>query len=204
MLDSKGFDLWADGYDRAVGRSEESDAYPFAGYKAVLGHIFQTVMRTPHARVLDLGFGTAVLTSKLYENGCEIFGQDFSKNMTAIASSKMPGAHLYTGDFSKGLVPKLRSERFTHIISTYALHHLTDDQKRSLIDLLRAQLCPGGTILIGDVAFASRADLAACRASAGEEWDDEEFYFVFEDWKRLIPTAVFTPLSHCAGVLEIR
>ncbi len=204
MLDSKGFDLWADGYDRSVVSAEESDAYPFAGYKAVLGHIFQTVMHTPHARVLDLGFGTAVLTSKLYENGCEIFGQDFSESMTAIASSKMPGAHLYTGDFSKGLVQELRSERFTHIISTYALHHLTDDQKHSLIDLLRTQLCPGGTILIGDVAFASRADLAACRASAGEEWDDEEFYFVFEDWKRLIPTAVFTPLSHCAGVLEIR
>ena len=36
MLDHKGFDLWADGYDKTVGLSEESNTYPFAGYKNVL------------------------------------------------------------------------------------------------------------------------------------------------------------------------
>ncbi|SEA92275.1 hypothetical protein SAMN02910384_02729 [Pseudobutyrivibrio sp. ACV-2] len=44
MLDNKGFDLWADGYDRAVGLSEEANSYPFAGYKEVLGDIFQEVV----------------------------------------------------------------------------------------------------------------------------------------------------------------
>ena len=33
MLDNKGFDLWADGYDKAVGISDEENTYPFAGYK---------------------------------------------------------------------------------------------------------------------------------------------------------------------------
>ena len=28
MLDHKGFDLWADGYDKTVGLSEESNTYP--------------------------------------------------------------------------------------------------------------------------------------------------------------------------------
>ena len=37
MLDNKGFDLWADGYDKTVGVSDEENAYPFAGYKDVLG-----------------------------------------------------------------------------------------------------------------------------------------------------------------------
>ena len=36
MLDKKGFDLWADGYDRAVGISDEDGTYPFAGYKQLL------------------------------------------------------------------------------------------------------------------------------------------------------------------------
>ena len=36
MLDNKGFDLWADGYDKAVGLSDENHTYPFAGYKEVL------------------------------------------------------------------------------------------------------------------------------------------------------------------------
>jgi len=31
MLDNKGFDLWADGYDKCVELCEENDEYPFAG-----------------------------------------------------------------------------------------------------------------------------------------------------------------------------
>ena len=42
MLDKKEFDLWADGYDKTVGISDEKNTYPFAGYKKVLGFIFQT------------------------------------------------------------------------------------------------------------------------------------------------------------------
>ena len=45
MLNNKGFDLWADGYDKTVGISDEENTYPFAGYKKVLGFIFQTIMR---------------------------------------------------------------------------------------------------------------------------------------------------------------
>ena len=71
MLDQHGFDLWADGYDKSVGLSEEADQYPFAGYRQVLGTIYDRVLSGPHARVLDIGFGTAVLTAKLYAQGCE-------------------------------------------------------------------------------------------------------------------------------------
>ena len=49
--------------------------------------------------MLDLGFGTGTLTAKLYENGCTIWGQDFSRRMIEIAQEKMPDAHLYQGDF---------------------------------------------------------------------------------------------------------
>ena len=67
----------------------------------MLGGIFRIIMEKPGASVLDLGFGTATLTAKLYENGCEIYGQDFSARMIEIASEKMPGAHLYQGDFAE-------------------------------------------------------------------------------------------------------
>ena len=39
MLNNKEFDLWADGYDKTVGISDEESTYPFAGYKKVLGLI---------------------------------------------------------------------------------------------------------------------------------------------------------------------
>ena len=40
MLNNSGFDLWADGYDKSVGVSDEGNVYPFAGYKKVMNRIF--------------------------------------------------------------------------------------------------------------------------------------------------------------------
>ena len=64
MLDQKGFDLWAEGYDRSVELSDEEARFPFAGYKALLNEIYNRVLAGPHRTVLDIGFGTAFLTSR--------------------------------------------------------------------------------------------------------------------------------------------
>ena len=203
MLNNKGFDLWADGYDKSVGLSDEANTYPFAGYKRVLAALFQAVMQTPSASVLDIGFGTAVLTAKLYEQGCTIYGQDFSSRMIELASAKMPDAHLYQGDFTTGLVEPLRDRRYDAIIATYALHHLTDAQKIVFLSALRGCLNENGKILIGDVAFETRSALNQCRQEAGAQWDDDEIYFVIEELKKDLPDLSFTQLSPCAGVLTI-
>lgn len=201
MLDNKGFDLWADGYDKAVGLSDEENTYPFAGYKAVLAHIYAEVMAKPRTTVLDLGFGTAALTAKLYEGGCTVYGQDFSERMLALAQAKMPGALLFAGDLTEGLAAPLRAHSYDFIIATYSLHHLTEAQKRAFLPELLARLRPGGKLLIGDVAFETRAQLEECRAEAGSEWDEDEFYFIAEEMRRVFPALSFTPLSRCAGVL---
>ena len=44
MLNSTGFDLWADGYDKSVGLSDENDRYPFAGYRAMMNALYQRVL----------------------------------------------------------------------------------------------------------------------------------------------------------------
>ena len=203
MLNHQEFDLWADGYDQSVGLSDEGNTYPFAGYRKVLGNIFQTVMTRPHATVLDVGFGTGTLTAKLYAQGCAIYGQDFSPKMIDLASAKMPNAHLYAGDFTKGLVSPLRNRRYDYIIATYSLHHLTDAQKCAFLYALRDCLKEDGQILIGDVMFQTRADLNKCRQDAGAEWDDEEIYFVADEFKKAFPRLAFTPVSHCAGILTL-
>lgn len=163
MLDSKGFDLWADGYDRSVGLSEEDGTYPFAGYKEVLGEIYQRALRESGKKILDIGFGTGTLTVKLYEKGCEIYGQDFSEKMIAHAKEKMPKAHLYHGDFSKGLAEELKKERYDAILATYSLHHLTDAKKVEFLKKLQGLLKQGGYIYIGDVAFETREELEQCK-----------------------------------------
>ena len=194
MLNNKGFDLWADGYDKTVGISDEENTYPFAGYKKVLGVIFQTIMRDENAVVLDIGFGTGTLTTKLYERG-------FSSRMIALASEKMPNAQLYQGDFSKGLAEPLRNLRYDYIVATYSLHHLTDAQKRDFLLDLRNYLKENGKIIIGDVAFETRKDLELCKLRAGNTWDNDEIYFVVEELRKDFPALSFTQMSDCAGVL---
>ena len=44
MLDNKGFDLWADSYDKSVAASYEGETYPFAGYRRILNAIYNRVL----------------------------------------------------------------------------------------------------------------------------------------------------------------
>lgn len=203
MLDNKGFDLWADGYDESVGLSDEDNTYPFAGYKDVLNAIYKEVLELGCKTVLDIGFGTGTLTRPLYEKGLEIYGQDFSEEMIKITQKKIPEAILFSGDFTKGLVGSLKENKYDVIIATYSLHHLTDEEKITFITSLLSLLNPGGKILIGDVAFKNRVDLELCKEKAKSYWDDEEFYFVYDELKEHFNTLSFTKYSFCAGVLSL-
>ena len=203
MLDNKGFDLWADGYDQAVGVSDEDNTYPFAGYKRILGDIFQTIMEKPHPTVLDIGFGTGTLTAKLYENGCEIHGQDFSSRMIELAFAKMPNAQLCQGDFTLGLAEPLKRQSYDFIVATYSIHHLSDDQKIGFLRELLEYLKDDGKILIGDVAFETREELNQCKEECGNEWDDEEFYCVADELRTGFPNLVFRKRTYCSGILML-
>ncbi|WP_028125281.1 class I SAM-dependent methyltransferase [Eremococcus coleocola] len=204
MLDNRGFDLWAEGYDKSVGLSDDDNTYPFAGYKKILNEIYNQVLTLSAKKVLDIGFGTGTLTTRLYEQGCKIYGQDFSEEMIKIAQEKMPEATLYSGDFTNGLVKPLKEQKYDAIIATYSLHHLDDEQKvlfiKSLLNLLNTE----GIIYIGDLAFQTRDDLESCRLDAGKYWDDEEFYFVYENLKGLLPNLKFEKYSFCSGILTIK
>jgi len=206
MLNKQGFDLWADGYDKTVQVSEENNLYPFAGYKQILGNIFNEVMQNQHSRVLDIGFGTGVLTTKLYENGHLIDGLDFSPKMISIAQTKMPNANLVEWDISNGLPDFVKEKEYDTIISTYTLHHLIDEEKVTFIKDLLPLLSETGKILIGDISFQTKEELETCRTNSIDYWDDDEYYFVSEE---IYPTlqkfckCEFHPISHCGGIFVI-
>lgn len=204
MLNSNGFDVWADGYDESVRLADENDAYPFAGYATILKEIYGRVCASGAKAVLDIGFGTGTLAGQLYQQGCDVFGQDFSSRMIQLAQGKMPRAQLYQGDFSLGLVQALKQQRYDAIIATYALHHLTDEQKVTFLQELLPLLQDNGCIYVGDVAFATRAELEQCKAQAGDDWDASEIYFVYDELKQAFPQLQFEPVSHCAGLLTLK
>lgn len=201
MLDKKGFDLWADGYDNAVGLSDDDGSYPFAGYKQLLNEIYNRALDSGASSALDIGFGTGTLSYKLSQQGVKIYGQDFSERMIQLAKAKMPDAKLYQGDFADGLADELKLNKYDAIIATYSLHHLTDDKKIRLISELLSLLNDGGTLYIGDVAFETAEARAEARLKIGDEWDDDEFYFAADDLQKAFPDMTFEKFSFCAGLM---
>ena len=202
MLNSKGFDLWADNYDKEVGISDNDNTYPFAGYKKILNEIYNCILEKSFKNILDIGFGTGTLTTKLYEQGRNVYGQDFSAKMVELAKNKMPNSK-FKGDFSKGLVEGLKSQKYDAIIATYSLHHLTDKDKVKFIKELIGLLNENGVIYIGDVAFDTRGDLEKCKEQCGEHWDNEEIYFVYDEIKEEFHNSEFIKYSACAGIIKI-
>lgn len=200
------FDKWASEYDADVIESDEAGTFPFAGYRRLMKEIFELVAVKPGAKILDLGFGTGVLTRMFFEAGLSVAGVDFSEKMCAIASERMPGARLICADFASGLPAELEGETFDFIVSTYAFHHIPEKQKaKHLRDLLKA-LNLGGALVIGDISFVSQEDRQACEQQIGDLWDEQESYIVFED---LLPDIAdlkpdFETLSICAGLLTIQ
>lgn len=200
-MDSAGFDRWADRYEETVAASERENRYPFAGYRQVLSAIADGVTQKSRPEVLELGFGTGTLTELLAARGCTVYGQDFSAQMCRITRERLPETRLYAGDFREGLAKPLRVRRYDAIVAAYALHHLTDAEKLTFIRGLLPLLREGGALWIGDVAFATREDWENCRREAGEEWDEDEWYFVAEEWKVYFPRLRFRAFPPCAGVL---
>jgi len=207
MLESKVFDLWADGYEEEVDTADDNNEYPFAGYKKILSLIYDTIMQSCPATVLDIGIGTGRLSSKLYEAGNDITGIDFSGEMLEKARARMESAKLYLCDFAEGFPPEVIGRKYDFIVSTYALHHLTDDLKVKFIQELPEYLNEGGIIFVGDIGFPTRDDLEKCKAICDpDEWDDDEYYFVFTELcEQLANTCktTYQQISHCAGLMKV-
>ena len=206
MLDSSGFDQWAADYDKSVNAADDDSLYPFAGYGELMAYIYKTVMDDRPAAVLDVGVGTGALAHRLYMAGNRITGVDFSGAMLEKARELMPDATLIEHDITKGLPQQIRNTKFDYIISTYTLHHLTDEGKTRFILSALEHLHDKGAMIIGDVSFLSREALEECRVSCGNGWDDDEHYFVFSELKETLGgkcALTYRQISHCAGILEI-
>lgn len=204
MLNEKGFDLWSNEYEKSVKTSENNNIYPFAGYRNILNTIYNHILSQSGKEILDIGFGTGVLSTKLYEKGYIIYGQDFSSKMIELAKKKMPRAKLLQGDFSKSLVKELTQNKYDAIIATYSLHHLSDIQKIDFIGKLLLLLKENGCIYIGDVIFKSREELEICKNQAQDKWDNDEIYFVFDELKEYFPEMKFQQISYCSGILYLK
>lgn len=146
------FDQWAPTYDETVFRAEPADG--FERYQEVLGRVADLAGAAPGRTVLDVGTGTGNLAQVLLEKGASVTAVEPSAAMRQQARRKLGDVPVLEGHF---LALPVREGTVDAVVSSYAFHHLTDDAKvQGAKEMLRV-LRPGGTVVLGDVAWADDA-----------------------------------------------
>lgn len=202
-MDSKQYDLWSDGYGASIHLLSDEDEYPVAGYSTLLNEVYNMVRQSDAKKVLDAGFGTGIITRKLYQDGYTIYGVDASEQMVAAGQESMPEAKLVMADFSMGMPLKLTHETYDIIISTYAFHHLDHYEKVSLLKDMLRQLKAGGKIIIGDLAFETMDEMKEFRRQNKEKWLYEDMYMIYEEVEKDFHNVEWKKISKCAGIVTI-
>src|ERR1700730_7350872 len=121
------------------------------GYQDVLRWTTKEAQISSTSRVLELGSGTGNLSQLIASCG-ELVSVDVSEKMEVIAEPKL--RHLANRRFVKADILEVFAKRlglFDAVISTYAIHHLTDREKQRLFALVFESLLPGGRAVFGDL-----------------------------------------------------
>ncbi|PTM59928.1 class I SAM-dependent methyltransferase [Desmospora activa] len=171
------FDRWAEDYDRTVAGLHPEYREVFAGYRAILEKVVQELGLSPGAKVLEIGVGTGNLSQLLLAAGLDVVGVEPSTQMRQGALAKLPDLALYEGHFLQlpstiGLVDG--------VVSTYAFHHLLDQEKRQALTLLHRSVKPGGRLVFADTVFKNE-DI---RGQMRQEAKDKGFLQLANDLER--------------------
>ena len=110
-------------------------------------------MNKKDSKILEIGVGTGNLAGKFLEGNYEIIGIDQSREMLSVAKEKYPKLKVRLGEFLK--IP-YENNSFDYIVSTYAFHHLNDEEKSMAIEEMMRVLNDDGVIIIGDLMFESK------------------------------------------------
>lgn len=140
------FDEWSLTYDEFVLGKDEQYREVFDGYERILTE----VVTRSYGTILEFGVGTGNLTEKLVKQGYNVIGVEPSKEMRNLAIQKLhDSVSIQDGDFFQFKLPK----PIDTIVSTYAFHHLTDEEKAEALKHYASILPIGGKIVFADTMF---------------------------------------------------
>ncbi len=151
-VDRWNFNQIADVYDELVTRKQEG-YNKHERYDEVLDAVVSATVPMPGEAGLDAGTGTGNLAGRLLPYGVKMSGFDQSLEMLRQCRRKHPEVETKLGTFFA--FPFL-GNRFDFVVSSYALHHLTDDQKVLALAEFRRVLKPQGRLIIADLMFADQ------------------------------------------------
>lgn len=142
------------------------------GFEKILARLLDLSRPQPTDACADLGAGTGFVTNAVAPQVNSVLAVDVSPSMTKTLAQHAAEAGL---DNVRTQVADLRKLRLPAasldlVVSSYALHHLRDGDKRALAVEAARWLRPGGRIVIADMMFgrgASQRDRDILRQKAG-------------------------------------
>jgi ubiquinone/menaquinone biosynthesis C-methylase UbiE len=139
-----------------------------AAFEQVLGRLIRLASPEPADVCVDLGAGTGFVTTALAPVVSSVMAVDISAVMTASLAGRAArdGLENVSTRVSDLRDFDLSPASVDLIVSNYALHHLSDPDKRALVTRAARWLRPGGRLVIADMMFgrgASPRDRAILR-----------------------------------------
>ncbi|MGV2941298.1 class I SAM-dependent methyltransferase [Mesobacillus sp. LC4] len=179
------FDDWAEFYEDTVSGQDIEYKEVFENYEKIL----QTVALKSKGTVLEFGVGTGNLTEKLLSLGRVVYGVEPSKVMREKTNARFKDLQLYDGDFIT--FPELPG-KVDSIVSTYAFHHLTDEEKDAALKVYSTLLDDQGKIVFADTAFVNEENRKERHRIVKEQGFENlladlkrEYYTTLENLERL-------------------
>lgn len=114
---------------------------------------------TAGQRCLDLGAGTGFLSIPLAQQGASVLAVDLSPAMLESLAKRAADAGVTVQTQAQDMAGlQLPPQSFDLIVSNYAMHYLSDDEKRALLRRVLDWLAPGGRFVMSDMMLGRSLD----------------------------------------------
>ncbi|MGP4060876.1 class I SAM-dependent DNA methyltransferase [Halobacillus sp. H74] len=185
------FNQWASSYDDTVAGKDPEYREVFEGYDEML----ERLAKLSISPVMEFGVGTANLTRKMVDQDKVVLGIEPSSEMRRIAKVKCPEAAIYDGNFLEypHLLSPIRS-----IVSSFAFHHLTTEEKEAAIKSFHGRLEKEGQVIFIDTLFENKDHKQSLVKNAEKSGFlnlaqdlQEEYYAYLEELKEMFKNQGF-------------
>ena len=142
-------------FDDVAGEYDDSQNDTEA-YRACVSLVVEYAAPRPGDTVADLGTGTGAIALALAEDAENVAGRDISEGMMERATEKADEQGVENVEFDEGRFREPNVESADIVVSNFAMHHLSDEEKVEAIEAI-AELGPRKFVL-GDVMFFGEPD----------------------------------------------
>ncbi|WP_158589656.1 class I SAM-dependent methyltransferase [Roseburia sp. 1XD42-34] len=172
------FDLQAADYDQSL----KLHGFRFnvhQDYDIALEKVVDTMPLEAGQTCLDIGIGTGNLGAKFLAKAVHVIGVDQSEKMLQACKRKHPEIDVRKGHF---LALPILDHQIDGIVSSYALHHITDEQKLLALAEMDRVLRPTGAICLVDLMFQNDAQRKEALQHFEESGNNEAIYAIEDEF----------------------